>query len=213
MDATHTPEEWRPVVGHEGRYEVSNHGRVRSVDRIIETRRGPRPAQGKLRTLSLKKTGYLECALWDRGAARHALVHSLVLEAFVGARQEGMEACHNDGNRQNNRVDNLRWDTHSANVLDSVRSRTMHQSAKERCPKGHLYDHVEVSAKTTCRRCSKCRNEQRLRRLAIPREWGATHCKNGHEWTPENTYIRAGGGARSCRACNRERARNNYRVK
>ena len=45
-------------------------------------------------------------------------VHTLVLEAFVGRRPLGKEACHNDGNRFNNHVANLRWDTHKANMRD-----------------------------------------------------------------------------------------------
>ena len=46
------------------------------------------------------------------------LLHRLVLTAFVGPCPEGMEACHNDGTRNNNHVDNLRWDTRTNNNLD-----------------------------------------------------------------------------------------------
>ena len=46
-------------------------------------------------------------------------VNRLVLEAWVGPCPEGMEACHNDGNRRNNALSNLRWDTHAANMRDA----------------------------------------------------------------------------------------------
>lgn len=51
-------------------------------------------------------------------------VHQRVLLAFVGPCPEGMECCHNDGNAANNKLDNLRWDTHSNNQLDAVRQGT-----------------------------------------------------------------------------------------
>ena len=46
-------------------------------------------------------------------------VHILIAEAFLGPRPEGLEVCHNDGNRNNNRPDNLRYDTRSSNNLDA----------------------------------------------------------------------------------------------
>jgi hypothetical protein len=209
VDATR--EKWRPVVGFEGFYEVSDQGRVKSLDRVVDTARGPRKYSGRMLKLSVKKTGYLSCVLWICQIAKHVSVHTLVLESFVGLRPAGMECCHNDGDRANARLSNLRWDTHSENVYDSVRSRTMYQSAKTRCPRGHLYDSSEVGKNGGRHRgCSQCRNEKRLLRLSTPRKWDATHCVNGHEYTAENTYMRRGGGARSCRTCNRERMRKSY---
>ncbi len=51
-------------------------------------------------------------------------VHRLILEAFVGPRPGGLECCHWDGNPENNRLDNLRWDTPKSNALDSIRHGT-----------------------------------------------------------------------------------------
>lgn len=56
-------------------------------------------------------------------------VHQLVLEAFVGLCPDGMEACHNDGNPENNDLHNLRWDTRSENTKDAVKHGT-HPVAK-----------------------------------------------------------------------------------
>ena len=58
------------------------------------------------------------------GTARHALVHRLVLETFVGSCPDGMQCCHNDGNSLSNRIENLRWDTHANNAKDSVKHGT-----------------------------------------------------------------------------------------
>jgi hypothetical protein len=62
-------------------------------------------------------------------------VHRLVLEAFVGPCPDGMAACHNDGDTSNNRLANLRWDTHQANALDKLFHDTMPMGSKVYCAK------------------------------------------------------------------------------
>ena len=101
-------------------YEVSNLGDVRSYfnthGQIIDfphilhqsiSKKG-RPII-RIRVGSIKKTFY---------------VHRLVLEAFVGNCPIGMQACHFDDNKLNNKVENLRWDTWKNNVLDGLRNQT-----------------------------------------------------------------------------------------
>lgn len=114
-------EEWRAVVGFEGKYEVSNLGRVRSVDRVRSYRKRDargiisRIHRGKMLSPATTASGH-QFVVLGRGCGR--LVHRLVLEAFVGAAPDGTECCHNDGEPANNRVNNLRWDTRSANIMD-----------------------------------------------------------------------------------------------
>lgn len=62
--------------------------------------------------------GYLQVALQSVGVRVERKVHQLVLETFVGPRPEGMEVCHNDGNKKNNSLSNLRWGTKSENTKD-----------------------------------------------------------------------------------------------
>jgi hypothetical protein len=107
-------EVWKPVVGYEGLYEVSNQGRVRSLQsaRILSTK----PS---------KHLGYVSYNLRRAGAARACYAHSLVLEAFVGPRQSSKhQACHGNGNRADNRVENLRWGTRAENYEDARRHGT-----------------------------------------------------------------------------------------
>jgi hypothetical protein len=73
--------------------------------------------------------GYCRVALCA-GGMKNLYVHRLVLQVFVGPCPEGMEACHNDGNRANNRLANLRWDTHQSNVDDMRAHGTHRQGAK-----------------------------------------------------------------------------------
>ncbi len=130
-------EEWRPVVGYEGQYEVSDLGRVRSLDRVVPRRKGdkvwPMKRRGQLLRPGTMKSGHLIVVLGS-GAKTNALVHHLVLKAFVGPRLPGHESLHGDGDPANNRPGNLRWGTRAENIQDSIRHGTKprgenHQSA------------------------------------------------------------------------------------
>lgn len=113
-------EQWKPVVGYEGFYEVSNLGRVRST-----ATRHPRWPSGRTMSPNRHPDGHLLVGLTRPGRKlRKEKVHRLVLEAFVGPCPQGMQACHNDGNPQNNCVENLRWDTPSRNQQDRRRHGT-----------------------------------------------------------------------------------------
>lgn len=130
-------ETWKPVVGFEGLYEVSDRGRVRGLDRLVRTKGGSlRPQSGQLRALvpSSKPPFYSTVMLYRRNTGSCAQVHRLVLEAFVGPCPRGCECCHYDGNAQNNRIENLRWDTKSANGSDRKRHGTAggHRSRRAR---------------------------------------------------------------------------------
>jgi hypothetical protein len=157
-------ERWLPIPGWEALYEVSDHGRVRSLDRMVYRPQGNYMQRG--RVLSPYRTppaGYVAINLEHLKRKRRARIHTLVLEAFVGARPKHMECCHNDGDLDNNRLINLRWGTRQDNILDEVRHGTHHQAAK-------------------------------------------THCKRGHRFTPQNTYINPTSGSRQCRRCVYEKA-------
>jgi hypothetical protein len=119
-------EEWRPVVGYEGAYEVSSVGGVRSLDRWIDQRDNQgRPISkfyaGKVLTQKLTKVGYLTVGLSSLGKVQWFLVQRLVCVAFHGDPPTGAEAAHGDGNRTNNAVPNLRWASKAENAADRIR--------------------------------------------------------------------------------------------
>lgn len=117
-----TPEAWKPVVGYEGLYTVSDRGNVR-------TRRRKGSKGGLLRPgLS---ASHLTVGLYMEGVPRSRLVHHLVLEAFVGPCPPGMEGCHGPGGPLDNRLANLRWDTASANQMDRVRDGTSNRGERQ----------------------------------------------------------------------------------
>ena len=112
-------ETWLPVVGFEGRYEVSDLGRVRSL--WIAGRAYSRPRkEPKILALKITGTGYYFVTLCRDSFHKMGLVHVLVLEAFNSTRPSGMDCCHNDSDRMNNRLINLRWDTRSGNLSDRL---------------------------------------------------------------------------------------------
>lgn len=135
---SNTPEEWRDIPGYEGAYQVSDQGRVRSLDRyVLAGVDGRRLLRGKPMSISPDKDGYQKVTLYSSGQGKTFRVHRLVLKSFVGPCPEGMEACHGNGGRSDNRLDNLRWDSLSANEYDKVGHGNHHQARKVSCPLGH----------------------------------------------------------------------------
>lgn len=110
-------ETWRDVKGYEGKYQVSNFGNVRSVDRtfynacgVIVTRKGTmlKPIQNR--------DGYIKVTLHKDGKVHTALIHRLVAEAFVQNPNNHPQVNHKDGNKRNNGVFNLEWCSASSNM-------------------------------------------------------------------------------------------------
>lgn len=114
-------EHWRPILGWEGLYEVSDMGRVRSLARPFVYSNGTRITRaGRVLAGRRMKRGHLRVALCDTGRREDHLIHRLVLTAFVGPCPDGQEGCHNNGIPDDNRLLNLRWDTRQANTQDAI---------------------------------------------------------------------------------------------
>lgn len=118
-----TMEEWRDVEGYEGLYQVSSYGRVRSVDRIVKYPDGksPRHFKGKELRPQNASTGYLFVNLSRNSRIKRVGIHRLVALSFIQKPDGNMEVNHKDGNRHNNRVENLEWVTRGENILHSYR--------------------------------------------------------------------------------------------
>lgn len=166
---------WKPVVGYEGLYEVSDHGRLRGLQRMD---RYGRIIRSRMMALTRnKKNKYVYAMLSANGVRSNRLLHRMVLDAFVGPCPEGMEACHNNGDHGDNRLPNLRWDAHMANCAD-------------RAKHGHDMD-GEKSASARLKRADvieiyRLRNEGHThRRIALKFDVATDHVRNilrGKRW-------------------------------
>lgn len=216
MDATPV-EHWLPVVSYPDVYEVSDLGRVRSLDRYRPWGNNLILHRGQILNPMRSETGHCSVDLRNLGSRSPQLVHRLVLEAFVGPCPDGMEGCHFNGDPADNRLTNLRWDTRSANNLDAVRHGTHAQASKTHCKRGHEFtpENTGVQHRNGGRFCRMCAANANRRWAEANRPTGQqrkprkqkTHCKWGHEFTAENTYehVEQGLTHRRCKACQRAR--------
>lgn len=109
---------WKDIKGYEGYYQISNLGRVRSLDRIVvENKTGhKRPIRGKMLSNHLLKIGYYSVGLSRNGKCELKYVHRLVAEAFIPNPNGYDTVNHIDENPKNNSVENLEWCTHQYNI-------------------------------------------------------------------------------------------------
>lgn len=137
-------EQWRPVAGYEGIYSVSTAGRVRSEPRITVQSNGKAlTIKGRVLRPYVMKKGYCLYDIRKDNEALNFYGHRIVLEAFVGPAPEGCEACHNNGQRGDNRLDNLRWDTRKGNFRD--------KSAHGTAPVGERHPQAKLSEEEVLR--------------------------------------------------------------
>lgn len=135
-------EEWRDIPGYGNHYMASSLGRIWSKPRVVTKRKG---ATGKLavqyyegrmlKPQSNGKWGHKNIHISVNKVKITLSVHRLVLLAFVGPCPEGMEACHNNGKAHDNRIKNLRWDTHANNNKDRLLHGTYPTSEAHPCAK------------------------------------------------------------------------------
>jgi len=103
---------WKDVVGYEGVYQVSSLGRVKSFQRY--------PVVGRILKPGKTTAGYLQVVLCRDGEQQHKLVHRLVAEAFLPRSPGNNEVNHKNGDKADNRVENLEWVTSSENRKHAI---------------------------------------------------------------------------------------------
>ncbi|RDU21928.1 NUMOD4 domain-containing protein [Anaerosacchariphilus polymeriproducens] len=107
---------WKDIEGYKGSYQVSNIGRIKSLKRVIMR------SDGKEQTIKerilkplVHTNGYLLVALYDNGKQKNMLIHRLVALTFIDNQENKQEVNHKDGNKTNNHINNLEWNTSSEN--------------------------------------------------------------------------------------------------
>jgi hypothetical protein len=163
-------ERWLPIAGYEGLYEVSDHGRVRSLDRKLPYADGRVCIwKGRILRQSFSAGVYPKVALSKNCRQATRTVHRLVLETFVGPCPDGMEGCHNDGDPTNNHLSNLRWDTPLSNSDDKIRHGTTAKGSQS--GPAVLTEESVLSIRARYRRDP---NNGRSNSLSLANEFGVT---------------------------------------
>ena len=141
---------WKDVLGYEGKYRVSNIGRVYSI---------PRPStKGGFMTLLVDK-GYLYCHLKSFGKGKNIFIHRLVAKHYIDNPENKPQVNHIDGDKKNNIVSNLEWSTCQENISHFI-------SQKNRKSK-----HVGITLKDGKRWCARCTfNKKRVELGYFPTE-------------------------------------------
>lgn len=113
---------WKDIKGYEGLYQVSDLGRVKSLDKKVTDSIGREKLyKGQLLNACTQKGRKRKLVfLTHKGKRKTVFVHKLVMQAFVGE-PNGLEVCHTDGDEGNNELSNLRYDTKSENQIDMYR--------------------------------------------------------------------------------------------
>ena len=110
-------EEFRDIENYEGLYQISNYGRVKSLKRFITNQYGERD---KILIAGKSKCGYLFVNLCQKNNKKNFLTHRLVANHFICNPDNKLTVNHIDGNKLNNRVDNLEWMTHKEQTHHAI---------------------------------------------------------------------------------------------
>lgn len=121
-------EQWKPVPGYEGLYEVSNQGQVKGPKGFIKPK--------------IQYNGYARTELWKKGLRYRPSIHRLVAEVFIPNPENKPQVNHLDGNKLNNNVSNLEWCTVQENLLHSV---ILHQRFGEKASNSKLKEEEVVA--------------------------------------------------------------------
>lgn len=163
-------EEWRPVAGYEGFYEVSSCGRVRTIGG------GKARSHGRILKATLGTTGYLRVSLSVSNVSRTKKVHRLVAEAFLGPPPLRGYVLHKDGNPQNNRVKNLCYGDARQNLADAIQHGTWKPAQGESAPTSKLTEQIVREVRQSSQSAAALARQYNVDAKTI---WSA---KNGRSW-------------------------------
>lgn len=178
MMSCHSKEIWKDIQGYEGMYQVSSHGRVRSLDRIVVRPNGNGDyfAKGKIIYVVLTKWGYNEVHLHKDNKTKIYKVHRLVAQAFIENPNNLPCVNHIDENKTNNNVSNLEWCTYKYNNnYGTKKNRQGEKNKNENNPNSHKILCVNTGEIFGCIKFAA--EKYNISRQTI------SHCLNGRQKT------------------------------
>lgn len=122
---------WKPVVGYEGLYEVSNFGRVRSLQRTIIQKDGIIITyKGRFKKIRINSYGYPCVTLCKNEKSKQYSLHRILAKAFIPNPENKPEIDHINTNRADYRLENLRWVTHAENMRNPLSQQNIQSNSK-----------------------------------------------------------------------------------
>jgi hypothetical protein len=112
---------WKDIHDYEGLYQISNFGRIKTLERTVKFGNRKRRVKSIIRKPKLKENGYLQAVLYKEHAGHDFYVHRLVATMFCSGYLKNKDVNHKDGNKRNNNADNLEWCSRSENQLHAYR--------------------------------------------------------------------------------------------
>lgn len=115
-------EVWKPIIDHKELYEVSNYGRVKSLERRVYILNKPCVYKPLILKASLGKRGYYEIKLSVNYTSKVKKIHRLIAEYFIDNPENKPQVNHIDGNKLNNDILNLEWVNNRENSCHKVKN-------------------------------------------------------------------------------------------
>ena len=125
-------EVWKDIKGYENLYQVSNYGNVKSLDRYIKNKNGKMQFYNEKILRPNDSKGYLKVTLSKNNRQRTFRIHVLVAKTFISNPENKPEVNHKDGNKHNNHIDNLEWNTRRENEIHAYQKGLAKPSKKQK---------------------------------------------------------------------------------
>lgn len=176
-------EDWQSIKGYEGFYEVSNYGRVRSVDRTIKYSDGRELSyKGMVLKPNASEGRYLGVSLYKNQKKERLYVHRLVAKAFIENSDNKPQVNHKDGNRFNNYTTNLEWVDQNENMKHAYDNGL---SVNPRLP-----GEMNPNSKLTHNQVNEIRGQRNKSSYALAVEYGVNASTiqriwNGKSWSKQ----------------------------
>ena len=149
VSSMNTKEIWKPVVGYEGLYEVSNFGRVKSVERFVWQGTTKRKVKEKIKSQVKNTNGYPSVSLCANGRSKVRPIHILIANAFIPKPENKPYIDHINTNKEDYSISNLRWVTPKENSNNPITlTRCIENSHTEEAIQKSLHTKRERNTKT-----------------------------------------------------------------
>lgn len=136
-------EEWKDISGYEGRYQISNFGRVKSCDRLVNRCGRYMHVAERIMHQSLAANGYYVVNLNNQGY-KTFYIHRLVADAFIPNPFSHKCIDHIDANRLNNTLENLKWCSYSENNNNPITRKRMSDGSKGFSPSEEMIEKLRL---------------------------------------------------------------------